>query len=364
MNEIFGFIDIVNKLIDDFNNLDISTDLTEDEFKVRYNRLISEIIRFVEDLKEKKIYVGVDTMDFARNSNLDDYKKTESFQQWIRVLQMIKSKLLELLLAKRYDELIELYKIKYDQFRDDNEVIFNSFRLSIEKEFNELKQQFVDLPQKKSELDEAIKKFEIAIKRVDVFYDELEVLNEAKNYNQRAKECKTTSNWFLGSAILISILILVLLFLESRKMILIEKNNNDIILNLYNNIINNIELKYCFQSGFYENIIENLFTFNTIKYFAIKISIISFLIALFRFSIKQYKINMHNFMIYSTWAQTLSQAFKISNEISEDKRGEFWSKIVDNILNHKTTGYEKSESKDGGSGNIIQTFLDKTPLKN
>lgn len=184
------------------------------------------------------------------------------------------------------------------------------------------------------------------------FKSELEnsqLINEKNTFEQRAIKHKNNSlRWLISSMMIFLFLIIILCLFFFNPMYEVSKIDFDLVLKF-----NSKDLNFS----------KNIIWFQLIKTFFFKILIISMLIYVLTFSIKNYNVEKHNFVINTNKVNSIQSALHFLNNNLTDlnSKNEIIRLVCQSIFSQHNTGFINKESEPSNPI-MIDRFLEKTPI--
>ncbi|MES2487573.1 MAG: hypothetical protein V4581_16705 [Bacteroidota bacterium] len=212
-------------------------------------------------------------------------------------------------------------------------------RVLIKSSFQETEQELTTLKEKISKNNEGLltndrlrKKLDEDIKRVEKEYGaKLQLLHESKIFEEAAKNNKQTAfYWFIGIIAAVCLFIIIII-----KM----KNNFCFDLKCYDVSDLGAYKSVC------EDCAEHVLVYELIKSMLFRLLIISMLIYLISFCVKNFNAALHNRTINKHRDNSFKAAFHFYNNMGSDNKDEMLMKAADALFTYQKTGYYGKDSE-------------------
>jgi len=245
--------------------------------------------------------------------------------------------ILELDLAKTTEASRQLLNKSQEEIKIQKELLKNE-KLELDKFWNEFKRQSERLLHEEKKLDGFKKKLEFADKGLD--------------FNTNSIRNRRKANLWGGAVILLVIILLTVVyhnindyksFTEIAKQI-----NSDLTIN--KTILSN-------------NLIENTIYFSYYKYIASKVLLYSILIYITTFCVKNFNSQMHNYVVNTHKANSLSSTLSILNIAkSENGNDQLLVQATQAIFSHQNSGFNNHDI-DVSTPSFVTNMIDSVSRK-
>ncbi len=183
------------------------------------------------------------------------------------------------------------------------------------------------------------------------FKEELQssqLISEKNTFENRASSNRKNSNYWLGGSVIIFLLLIILLYCFFINPLL---------------EVHNIDLK--FIRNFNNNKLDfskNILWYQLIKVAFLKLLIISMLVYILTFCIKNYNVEKHNFVINTNKVNSIQSSlyFLNNNLIDNDVKNEIIKLVCQSIFSHQNTGFLGKDSEPSNPI-FIDKIIDKIP---